>query len=48
MNYHLNFDFNEQNLMKIDLLEMFINIRLYSTISIQKKIVYLLLAVFSE
>ena len=48
MNYHLNFDFNEQNLMKIALLEMFINIRLYSPISIQKKIVYLLLAVFSE
>ena len=34
--------------MKIELLEIFINIRLYSTISIQKKIVYLLLAVFSE
>ena len=39
MDYNLNFDFNEQKLMKIDLLKIFINNRLCLTISIQKNIV---------
>ena len=39
MDYNLNFDFNEQKLMKIDLLKIFINNRLCLRISIQKNIV---------